>query len=120
MEDTILTEHITKLANLDDSQYLEFFSDTVAWMQGEKIPFVKKYASDTMPPEDIPNVRQALEILMSKTLKKRVTSQGEFLGHIAEMVGGEEALGSKKRLYVFLARMETLKQVRQALIYQSN
>uniref|UniRef100_A0A7S3KS30 Uncharacterized protein n=1 Tax=Euplotes crassus TaxID=5936 RepID=A0A7S3KS30_EUPCR len=48
---------------------------------------------------------------MQKSVSKRITSQSEFLGFLADLVGGEEGLGGKKRLYVFLARMETLKQI---------
>ena len=110
MEDTILSTYIGQLANLDDSQFMEFFSDTLFWMKGEQIPFVKKYSEQIDPPY-IPKTRDALKILMSKSLQKTVTSQGEFLGYLAELVGGEEALGGKKRFYVFLVRMETLKQI---------
>ena len=59
----------------------------------------------------IPKAREALKILMQKSITKRITSQSEFLGYISELIGGEEGLGGKKRLYVFLSRMETLKQI---------
>ena len=62
-------------------------------------------------PVDIPKVREALKTLMSKSLTKRITSQSDFLSYLAELVGGEEAIGGKKRFYVFLSRMETLKQI---------
>ena len=110
MEEVQVRDNILHLAKLDDTLFLEFFSDTIYWMRGDKIPFVKKYGGH-IEPQEIPGARDALKILMSKSLCKRVTSQSEFLGHLAELIGGEEALGSKKRLYVFLARMETLKQI---------
>ena len=85
---------VAHLAKLDDTLFLEFFSDTMYWMRGEKIPFLKKY-SEHIDPEDIPLARAALKALMSKSLCQRVTSQGEFLGQIAELSGGEDALGGK-------------------------
>mmetsp|Transcript_25474 Transcript_25474/g.28295 ORF Transcript_25474/g.28295 Transcript_25474/m.28295 type:complete len:177 (+) Transcript_25474:33-563(+) len=71
---------------------------------------LNKY-SEHIDPVMIPKVRESLKTLMSKSLTKRITSQSDFLAYLTELVGGEEALGGKKRFYVFLARMETLKQV---------
>mmetsp|Transcript_14907 Transcript_14907/g.17246 ORF Transcript_14907/g.17246 Transcript_14907/m.17246 type:complete len:147 (+) Transcript_14907:12-452(+) len=110
MEELGIRENVGYLAQLDDQLFLEFFSDTMFWMKGESVPFLKKY-SENIPPERIPAVRRALRTLMSVALCKRITSQAEFLEYMAEVVGGEEAIGGKKRFYVFLTRLETLKQI---------
>lgn len=81
----------------------------IGW--GERRYHLLNKYGDNIDPVDIPTVRNSLKILMQKSVSKRITSQSEFLGFLADLVGGEEGLGGKKRLYVFLARMETLKQI---------
>ena len=110
MEETTVKEHIQPLSKLEDTMFIEFFSDTMYWMRGESIPFIKKYGQ-LIEPHLIPQARKALKILMSKSLCKRVTSQSEFIDYMCELAGGEEAIGGKNRFYAFLARMETLKQI---------
>ena len=60
---------------------IEFVSDTILWMKGNKIPFVTKY-SGNMDSTLIPGARSSLKSLMSKSLCKRVTSQAEFLEYL--------------------------------------
>ena len=89
-------------------------SDTISYLSGVKLPFVKKYAA-TLDPVKIINLRDALAGLLSMSLRMRLTSQSEFMKNLGEMVWGEENIGGKKRLDVLgmaiLGQMETLKQI---------
>ena len=94
MDDTAFQTGIEALGKLDDETFLEFVQDTLHWLRGDKIPFVTKY-NETLDPIVIHGARDSLKQLMSKSLCKRVTSQSEFLEYLANLVGGEEAIGGK-------------------------
>ena len=64
MEQEGIDEHIAELANLDDQQFVEIISDTISYLSGVKVPFIKKYAS-VMDPVKILKVRSALSEIFS-------------------------------------------------------